>query len=135
MVVFTSSAATQSLKNVHLIRRFESRIQSPHLFTVDEDFDVRAYRILFVNHPKTNAGILTVQVIEHIGDARTISVDVVLLIRVGQQRAWYVDFHIAFDVLIHEETREWISWNLSSARWDVSVGKDRSCHRPEAGIW
>src|SRR5262245_37687637 len=87
------SAPAQRLKNVDLVRRFESRIQPPHLFAVDEDLHVRPDRILLVNHPKAYAGELAIQIVEHFGYARTTRLNVVPLIRVGQQRAWNVDSH------------------------------------------
>jgi len=54
---------------------------------------VRPDRILLVNHPKAYAGELAIQIVEHFGYGRTTRLNVIPLIRVGQQRAWNVNIH------------------------------------------
>jgi hypothetical protein len=56
---------------------------------------MRANRILLIDHPKANAWKLAIQIIEHLGESRAISLNVVLVIRVGEQWAWNVNFHIS----------------------------------------
>jgi len=51
------------------------------------------YRILFVDHPKAYARELAIQIVEHFGYCRPARFNVVPLIRIGQQRAWNMDFH------------------------------------------
>src|SRR5262245_28247557 len=89
------STSAQCLQDINLVGILEGRIQPPYLLAVDEDLHVWADRILLVNHSKANARELTIQIIQHFSDGRTIRVNIVPLIRVRQQWTWNVDFHIA----------------------------------------
>jgi hypothetical protein len=107
------SASAQRLKDVDIVQRFQSRIKAPHLFAVDENFHVRPDRILLVNHAKAYARELMVQIVKHFGYGRATRFNIVPLIRVGQQRAWNVDLHIAPD--------KELKWRMEDQRAPASI--------------
>ena len=91
--VVPSSSSAQCLKYMHFISRVERRIQTPHLFAVDEDTHMRSNVILLVYHAKSDSGELPVQVFEQLCHSRTGRIDFFELIRVREQRAGDIDLH------------------------------------------
>jgi hypothetical protein len=90
-VLLTSA---QRASYVHCIGCLEwAVLQSLRDFAVNENFDVFAYAILFIDHAKSNARKLSVQVCRQLEKIACFQLDSTLIIGIGAQWAGNVNDH------------------------------------------
>ncbi len=87
-----ASTARDCHDDVDIVARLERRVQILCDGLVNEDPDVLANLVLFVDDAKANALILTVEVAKELGERRAVGLDDILF-GVRTQRRWDVDFH------------------------------------------
>jgi len=81
------------VQNHHFVLRHERLAEVGDRFAIDEHAHVRPQRIYFVHHPKTNARIARVEVVQQRRHGGAVGFDRAGTRRVRPQYGWNTDFH------------------------------------------